>query len=264
MRDINKEVMALLDKYGADYKRALKENKKVEYLYALSELRENLLEWYEFKKEASLLQVGADFGALTGLFSRRVKNVVVMDERDENLEVVKKRFERTDNVHCVKGSPELWGKDAELPERPEDGFRGNGYDYVVLVGLQSETCEAQIEAAKGLLLPGGTLILAACNRFGMKYFAGAKKDSCTATKRELESLLPGGAFYYPMPDYRIASTVYSEKYLPKKGDLTNILTAYDYPKYLLMDVGAAFDAVCEDGQFENFANSFLVMWEKGE
>jgi len=29
-----------------------------------------------------------------------------------------------------------------------------------------------------------------------------------------------------------------------------------------MDVGAAYDAVCGDGQFGQFANSFLVAWKK--
>ena len=69
-------------------------------------------------------------------------------------------------------------------------------------------------------------------------------------------------FYYPMPDYKLPISIYSQSYLPGKGDLTNTLTAYDYPKYLLLDIGASYDAVCEDGQFENFANSFLVIWRK--
>ena len=76
----------------------------------------------------------------------------------------------------------------------------------------------------------------------------------------LEEFLAGGSFYYPMPDYKLPSVIYSDRYLPKKGDLTGMPALYDYPEYLLMDVGAAYDAVCEDGQFENFANSFLVIW----
>ncbi|MEW3562678.1 class I SAM-dependent methyltransferase, partial [Enterococcus avium] len=85
-------------------------------------------------------------------------------------------------------------------------------------------------------------------------------DAVSATKKNLEELLAGGSFYYPMPDYKLPSVIYSDRYLPKKGDLTGMPALYDYPEYLLMDVGAAYDAVCEDGQFENFANSFLVIW----
>ena len=75
----NGEILALLDKYGNDTKRALKENKKLEYLYALAPLRENLLEWYEFRKGGRLLQAGADFGALTGLYLRKTGSVTVLD-----------------------------------------------------------------------------------------------------------------------------------------------------------------------------------------
>lgn len=291
MGDINKEVIALLDKYGDDYKRALKENKRLEYLYALSVLRENLLEWYDFQTDGSLLQVGADFGALTGLFTRRAGRVTVLDESEESLAVVKKRFGGRDNVDFALGDlmqhaerVRQDGSDGKLPgggQAGSDGRGGNlpgggqagsderggqasGYDVITLIGSLKAPYEAQIQAARELLLPGGTLIAAACNQFGMKYWAGARRDVYCVTKRELSELLPDGAFYYPMPDYRLPSVIYSDKYLPKKGDLTGMPALYDYPEYLLMDVGEAYDAVCEDGRFADFANSFLVIWKKGE
>ena len=48
MKKINQELIALFDKYGSDRRRALRENKKLSYLYALADLRENLLDWYRF------------------------------------------------------------------------------------------------------------------------------------------------------------------------------------------------------------------------
>ncbi|MEF9939054.1 MAG: class I SAM-dependent methyltransferase [Clostridium sp.] len=251
MENINKEVMALLDKYGSNTKQALRENGKLEYVYALSELRENLLEWYDFKEGASLLQVGADYGALTGLFCRNVNEVTVLDEDEENLDVLKVRYSGTSHIQYIQGT--LMDVKSE-----------KGYDYITIIGSLKEPYDLQLEAAKRLLCPGGTLIIAVCNPLGMKYWAGAEKDRYSMTKNQLDHMLPGGLYYYPMPDYRIPSTIYSEKYLPKKGDLTKTLALYDYPKYLLLDVGATYDMVCEDDQFENFANSFLVMWEKGE
>ena len=253
MKQINKEIMALLDKYEGDLKKALRENKKLEYLYALSPLRENLLEWYTFRENASLLQVGADYGALTGLFCSRVKQVTVLDACEESLDVIKVRFRENANISYSLGG---------LLEAGSEEYQQ--FDYITLIGVLDETYEAQIEAAKALLKPGGILFVAVCNSLGMKYFAGANKDTCSLTKKEMERLLPEGEFYYPMPDYRVPSSIYSERYLPKKGDLTKTLTLYDYPRYLSIDVGAYFDTVCEDGQFENFANSFLVLWKKGE
>lgn len=254
MKSINQEVMALLDQYGSDKKTALKRNRKVSYLYALSELRESLLEWYDFKKEGKLLQIGADYGALTGLFARKTGQVTVLDESEESLDVVKMRYPKTGNIHCLCGN---------LTDIADESLSAD-FDYVTLIGGLKDPCAQQIEAAKKLLLPGGVLFVAACNPLGMKYLAGAKKDECCMTKKSLEELLTGGKFYYPMPDYRLPFTLYSDRYLPKKGDLTDTMAAYDYPAYLSLDVGASYDTVCEDGQFANFANSFLVLWKKGE
>lgn len=255
MKNRNKEVLNLIYKYGNDTRLALKENKKLPYLYALAELRENVLEWYDFKENGRLLQVGADYGALTGLFLTKVSEVTVLDPSEESLNVVKMRYRGDKKLTLVCG------------DLMTDGglLQVGGYDYVTVIGtLAAEySLKQQLKAAQALLAPGGVLLLAVCNTFGIKYFAGAERDEVTATKKELEALLAGGRFFYPVPDYRIANEVYSDRYLPKKGDLTGALTVYDYPQYTSMDVGAAYDAVCEDGQFDNFTNSFLVIWEKG-
>ena len=254
MKNYNKEIRNLIYKYGKDTRLALQENKKLPYLYALAELRENVLDWYEFKPDSSLLQVGADYGALTGLFLRRTGNVTVLDASEESLQLVEQRYRTEAGLKTVCGSL-VSGKT----------LAADGYDYVTVIGtLCAETSlEEQLEAAKKALRPGGVLFVAVCNTFGIKYFAGSERDAVTASKKELQKLLPNGTFYYPVPDYRIASELYSDAYLPKKGDLTGVYTAYDYPQYTSMDTGAAYDAVCEDGQFDNFSNSFLVIWEKG-
>ena len=92
MKKINQELIALFDKYGSDRRRALRENKKLSYLYALADLRENLLDWCQFDPEQQALQIGADAGALTGLLARRLSSVTVLDVSEENLEVVRRRF----------------------------------------------------------------------------------------------------------------------------------------------------------------------------
>lgn len=266
MKNRNKEVLNLIYKYGNDTRLALKENKKLPYLYALAELRENVLEWYDFKENGRLLQVGADYGALTGLFLTKVSEVTVLDPSEESLNVVKMRYRGDKKLTLVCGDLMTAGGGA-ADSLPSDGglLQAGGYDYVTVIGtLTAEySLKQQLEAAQALLAPGGVLLLAVCNTFGIKYFAGAERDEVTATKKELEALLAGGRFFYPVPDYRIANEVYSDRYLPKKGDLTGALTVYDYPQYTSMDVGAAYDAVCENGQFDNFTNSFLVIWEKG-
>lgn len=278
MNDISKEIRDLIQRYGSDTRQALQEHSRLDYLYALSDMRENLLEWYPFRPDACLLQVGSDYGALTGLYSRKVRQVVVLDPSAENLEVNRMRNKQAENVSYVNGGLLEAARHRLVAEAKDGPGTDSGlgeaemlFDYVVMIGSLEPDYQARIQAAKSLLKPGGELILAVCNRFGMKYWAGASRDEHSFSKREITRLVTGEdsedggesgslEFYYPMPDYRLPITIYSQSYLPGKGDLTNTLTAYDYPKYLLLDIGASYDAVCEDGQFENFANSFLMIW----
>lgn len=257
MNGTNKGIVELLKKYGADTKEILRKHTGLEYLYALSVMRENLLEWYPFRAEGSLLEVGSDYGALTGLYSRKVNEVVVLEESLDSLEAGRIRHGEVDNVLYVEASLEGYA-------RNQESTKGKRFDYVMMIGSLEPDCEPQIAAAKALLKPGGELILAVCNPFGIKYWAGAERDSVSFSKKGITRLLGGGRgeleFYYPMPDYKLPITIYSQSYLPAKGDWTNTLTAYDYPEYMLLDVDAAYDAVCEDGQFEQFANSFLTIW----
>ncbi|WP_367566833.1 class I SAM-dependent methyltransferase [Lacrimispora sp.] len=257
MNDITPEIRKLFLKYNGDIKTLLQENPNVDYLYALSDIRENLLEWYEFDQNASLLQIGSDYGALTGLYSRRVKEVTVLDPNDNDLSFNRLRNQKQENIRYVAGELEA--------------FEEEGFDYVVMIGSLKAPYEQQIQKAKSLLKPEGKLILALCNRLGLKYQAGAVPDQVRLSRAEVLELLCGAEgnrgnaeFYYPMPDYRNAMALYSDHYLPGKGDLTHAILAYDYPKYLRFDLGKMFDEVCEGRQFETFANSFLTIWSRHE
>ena len=64
------------------------------------------------------------------------------------------------------------------------------------------------------------------NRLGLKYKSGVKPDEACLLKNELTELLCGSSdgksgtltYYYPMPDYRLPVTIYSDEYLPVKGN----------------------------------------------
>ncbi|GEM_PF-206678 len=251
MRKIDDEIQTLLKEYQGDIKQILTDNHRLDYLYALSGQREMLLEWYDFDPQASLLQVGADYGAMTGLYSDTVSQVTVLDEDQKSLETVSLRFPNKLNIEYRKDSLVQFAADPGSPR----------FDYVVIAGMMTAPYEEQIQAAKTLLKPDGILIVAAANPLGMKYLAGTEKESDALSKQTLIKLLGGDSrFYYPMPDYRTPISIYSDDYLPQKGDMTRVIPAYDYPRYHMMDMGESFDTVCEDGLFEWYANSYLVFW----
>lgn len=271
MNENNQRLIKLYQHYKGDVKGILRDLPELEYLYALSDMRESLLEWFPFSSDGCLLQVGSDYGALTGLFARRVSRVVVLDYEDEDFLFSKTRHKESGNIEYVKGSLLQYqaGK-AVVSGAAEQQAKPQEFDYVVMAGTLRRPYGENIEAAKLLLKPGGMLIVAVCNSNGIKYWAGTKRESDSFSRKRLSRLLGSGSpegkirWYYPMPDYRLAYTIYSHEYLPKKGDLAHTIVAYDYPEYLSVDVGARFDEVCEDEAFEEYANSFLAIWSADE
>ena len=94
MKDVSYEILDLFETYGSDpegIRRARAAETRPEYLYALSDIRQNLLEWYPFDGTEQVLEIGSGYGALTGLLAKRAAHVTVLDESDENLEVNRRR-----------------------------------------------------------------------------------------------------------------------------------------------------------------------------
>ena len=59
MKDVSYEILDLFETYGSDpegIRRALAAEKRPEYLYALSDIRQNLLEWYPFDGTEQVLR----------------------------------------------------------------------------------------------------------------------------------------------------------------------------------------------------------------
>lgn len=262
MRKFDDEIQMLLKEYNGNIRQALAENDRLEYLYALSDQREVLLEWYDFDPEGSLLQVGADYGAMTGLFRQSVGEVTVLDEDANSLETVRLRYPMARNIRYKNASLAVCAEEAREVENA--GGKRKAYDYIVFAGTLCKPYEENIQAAKSLLKPDGVLIVAVANSLAMKYWAGTAREGNALSKKKLLELLSeeSASFYYPMPDYRTPVSIYSDSYLPKKGDLTRVVPAYDYPKYHMMDMGEGFDEVCEADVFDLYANSYLVFWSQ--
>jgi hypothetical protein len=127
----------------------------------------------------------------------------------------------------------------------------------------------------------GRMVIAIENKFGLKYFAGCREDHLgtyfsglegyreggsarTFTRHGLEKILAKSGieeyeFYYPYPDYKFMTTVYSDKYLPRKGELSNNLRNFDRERVLLFDETLVFDQIIDEGEFPLFSNSYLLL-----
>ena len=73
--DIEDELLNIVQN-NDDYMEILKNDNRWPILYHLSPIRENLLEWYDYDKNGSVLEIGAGCGAVTGVFCRKTSRVV--------------------------------------------------------------------------------------------------------------------------------------------------------------------------------------------
>lgn len=278
MIDYSYEILDLLKKYNGDQQAALEGENSPQCLYAFSPLRENLLEWLELEPEDRVLQIGSDYGSVTGLLGRRAGQVVVLDARDENLEVNRLRHGEMENIYYVRGDIGARKDEYRLRRAGTDtvaGLLGEPFDYVILAGAleqyKKEDAAMIIKKAAGYLKPGGKLVSAAENELGVRYLMGAEKFPVSFLEEEYRAVFSdlmrerGGSFtmYYPVPDYRYPVTIYSDHYLPETGDVTNISARLDGPGFWFGNEEEVMAKICQNGVFTKFANSFLGVWEKG-
>lgn len=245
-------------------------------LYHCSNIRENLLDWYPFKTDASLLEVGAGCGALTGLFARKVKSVTCIELSERRSLINANRNRQYDNIKILLGN----FQDIEITEK---------YDYITLIGVWEyagyyidgeEPYIRMLDLLKKHLKEDGKLLIAIENKMGLKYWNGApedhigkqyvglnnyvgKKNVCTFSKPEIEGMLKqvgfdGYKFYYPNPDYKLPDTIYSDDRLPAVGEIRNYRKDYSEPRVYNFNEAVVSDQICKDGMFGYFANSFLI------
>ena len=193
-------------------------------IYHLSPLRENILNWYRFKENADILEVGAGCGAITGLLCERAKSVVSVDISPRRSRINYLRHKAYENLRIVVGNVNRIEFDKK-------------FDYIIINGvleyaalfMEGKTPHKDfLVNLRKYLKTDGKIIIAIENKLGIKYFAGSPEDHTneyftgingyvntpvkTFGKAELEALLRECGlkhcrFYYPYPDYKFPEEI---------------------------------------------------------
>lgn len=264
---------------AVEFEQAIQERKSWPVLYHLSHQRENIVEWIPMEKNAKVLEVGSGCGAITGALARKAGSVTCVDLSRKRSLINAYRHSDCENVTIHVGN----FKDIE-PDLADD------YDYICLIGvfeygqsyIGGETpFEDFLKILLSHLKENGRIVIAIENKYGLKYFAGCKEDHLGTYFSSIENYAGGGGvrtfsrrglerifrscgvaewhFYYPYPDYKFMTTLYSDAYLPGKGELSNNLRNFDRDRMLLFDEKYAFDGLVEDGLFSVFSNSYVAV-----
>ncbi len=280
---VEDELLEIVQNYSEqEYAKVIEERKRWAVLYHLSHIRENIVDWIPMTKDMKVLEVGSGCGAITGALSRKAGSVTCVDLSKKRSTINATRHKDCDNVTIHVGN----FKDVE-PDLDKD------FDMICLIGvfeygqgyIGGETpYEDFLKILQKHLKKDGRIIIAIENKYGLKYFAGCREDHSGTLFEGIENYHQGGGvrtfscnglkkifkacgveeyhFYYPYPDYKLPTTLYSEEYQPAKGELFDNMRNFDRDRMLLFDEKEAFDGIVEDDLFAVFSNSFLVVLGK--
>lgn len=278
--DIEDRLLEIAKEHAEDeFPRIMEQERSWPIFYHLSRFRSNIINWLPLKKTDKVLEIGSGCGAITGALAERCGSVTCVDLSKKRSLVNAYRNQDKENITIMVGN----FSDIE-PHLAED------YDYVFLIGVfeygrsyihTATPYEDFMTICNRHRRQGGRLVIAIENQFGLKYWAGCREDHLgtyftglegyhtggsarTFTRRGLEEIvrkcgLRTYSFYYPYPDYKFPTTIYSDEYLPKAGELSNNLRNFDRDRMLLFDEKQVFDQIIAEGEFPLFSNSYLLL-----
>lgn len=275
----DRKVWEYIEKYpnAESFDEYLAEEDDWEVFYQLSDLRTGLISWYDFRPGANVLEVGAGFGALTGKLCGKCTHVTATEKSLYRAQGMAKRYATVDNLTIYAGDI------SQIPLREK-------YDYIVVVGLLERMGDHQkqyLQQLKGLLTAKGRLLLAVTNRFGLKYFCGARdpytrkafgginqydrytKGAHALSRQELQSLIreagyADARFFYPLPDDRLPQLIYTDEYLPEQNLKERLIPYYPKKDTLVANEAGLYDDVITNGVFPFMANAFFVECTAGQ
>lgn len=276
--DIENEVIKIIAQNNdTDYEEVISKNYSWPVFYHLTKIRQNLLNWYPFKKNSNVLEIGCGMGAITELLCKKCESVTAVELSERRATGTYLRCRNYNNLEIIVGNL----NDIKFEKK---------YDYITLIGVleyQNNFTESEnpfkdfLAKIRNLLNPNGKLLIAIENKMGLKYWCGAPEDHSgipfdglnnyrfsnvarTFSKKNLDQIIKSSGFsdtyfYYPLPDYKMPQVIYSQKYLPHDGSMDNWIPYYQPSnKSMTIDEESIFSDIVENDMFEFFANSFLV------
>ena len=277
--DIELEILEMV-KNDFNIDGIIKSDNRWPVLYHLSPARRNLLESFEFPAKSSVLEIGAGCGGITSVLCDKFDSVTSIELSKRRAEILAHRNKNRENLEVIVGNL----NDIELDKK---------FDFVTLIGVLEyagkytegrEPYKDFLLATRELLNENGQLIIAIENKFGLKYWAGFREDHlgtyftglegydeklglCTFSKKELGDLVSSAGFevqkfYYPMPDYKFPTKIFSDDYKLFMHELDTRFRNFDADRVKLFDEMSVLKNIAQNDKFDFFANSFLVFAKK--
>lgn len=95
-------IESYIEKYKNNcYEENMAENVTEKEIYYLSSCSQNILNWYQFKSDDSILEIGGNLGQLTEIFTGKCKKVTTIEPNLEKARAIAKRYENCENLEVI-------------------------------------------------------------------------------------------------------------------------------------------------------------------
>ena len=243
--------------------------------YHFSPIRENIINWYPFKKNCSILEIGSGCGAITGCLCRVAKRVISVELSKKRATINYLRHKQYNNLEIVVAN----FNDFLVSERFDYVILNGVFEYSGLYTSSKDPFLDFLKYASDFLKVNGKILIAIENRLGLKYFNGSKEDHLngfftgindypeltgvrTFTKSEwkrmlLENHLRYYKFYYPYPDYKFPNEIFDDETILTMGYGKSYLN-FEEGRLNLFDEESVIKSLTDEEIVGSFANSFLI------
>ena len=225
-----------------------------------SNIEQNILNWYPFIKESTILQINANFGQITRMLCEKSKRVVGFEKSLKKAKIIQKNCESNENLELIVGN---W-KNIKQEEK---------FDYIVMIGLEleEEGFSKIFERLKELITPKGIILIAVNNILGLRTLNGIenvveeKKEENLVGRNEIinvinQSEISNFKFYYPLPNYKVPNIIFTDNHLPSRESILRNMALNNENAVISFDEREVYRKMLKENSklFPSFANSFLV------
>lgn len=255
--------------------------------YHLSSKRSQLLRGFDYDPGKRVLEVGCGCGAISRFLGETFNSVISIEGSYPRARLARLRTRDLDHVAIINSPFE----EICFTTKFDMIFCIGVFEYASMFVHADDPHEKILRYFDDLLAPGGVLVLAIENKFGLKYFNSSAEDHTgvmfdgiegyprfekkartfghVELTERLERYFGTIDFYYPWPDYKIPSCVLTESMLTRvdTAELIGSFHSTDYGnrgRKPLFDEALAWRELSANRMIPSMAHSFLVVATKAE
>ena len=262
----------LIEKYinsvnnSYDYEKSITDISCIEEIYSFSSIGQNIINWYPFSKNATVLEIGGRLGNITELLCKKDLDVTCIEPVKYRAEAIAKRchnYPKLNIICSVLDKLKLKTK----------------FDYIIIINnleFYKELMGKQIKLEEffkfisTFLKDNGRLIINFNNNNSIRRIFNYTtnkylNENNTFNKTEVDSALEniGLKFkynYYPLPDSRLTNVIFSDAMLPDENNINKFVSYYEKNTFETFNENDALRTIISEKKemFTVFTNSYFI------